>query len=1276
MPQAVGALVAAAAKLITTKVIVGIALASAAVALAVDVSLRGRLKSQSFKTDNDLRRESVVRSAIAPRNIVLGKTLVGGVLTYMNTGGESNKDMWMVIAHAGHRVNAIQDMWLYDAFVGAEHIDWNGSVTGGKYHINDESYAGFYRTLGESDQGTIAPLVQNFSDLGPNHRGRGVAFTASKLTLDKESENVFEAGAPQNLRALIEGTNEVYDPRLDTSPGANPTNTNYQVYTTNPILLAAWYATNTDVGAGRSFSKVDWQVIADEADYCDVMVPNSIEGGREKRFTCNGFLTTGDEHKDNIDAILSSCNGRRSVVSGKIHLRAGRFGIGSNLVTNGAFESNVDGWALGSSGAVQAVTTVPGNVYYFRAVVGDSTSASDSYQLAKSDNPDGSSPTDLSSVVSGYDKNLYLRFTATAAVSYICLNSTLAAADSFIWSDGKGLLEDTSGNTAAFDGVECYLVSDIGIDVDWLRGDIAVQTSIPKADRFNTARGFYVNRDEDYKKVEALEVTNTAFVSRDNGEKIYRSFEFPTTDHEDEAQRLLHKRIQQTDEPTIVRLPCNFKALSCAMHGYVRLTIEEMGWTDKIFRVINWKFNGTGDGVDLTVKEDSVLGYEDPDREDYSVRTPSGGVTVGLPEVPEPTSPTLTAMEGGLLVEWTNPRLSQYFDTVEVFAGPTSSFGAATKVDEKRGESHFIPLDNGEELYTFVRSRKGSEYSTEVATTPNNATAANALAAAAQTANYSQIIDDESYLIRLEGSLDFQTEDGGIILDESNNAVVNETTGDVAIVVSGVQSSIVTIGETIAGINTSLASIQTTLVDLTSGVSSVFVRPEKPVAGVDGIPDPIPEFSRWYDEDDDNKPHYWNGSDWVDLSDPRVATNEANIVTLQSSLTSAQSNISANSSAISTLDATVASNTSNIATISNQTTALESDLTKLEDENGDILSGEDDALFELELPGSIAAASSAATRALDARVIVAENSISSIASDVTVLQSSITAAETNITANANSTSALSSRVTANENSLSAQATSITSLNTSVGEHTSTLTAYGTSINGLRARWGFLVDINGRITGIEQSSTATESSMAIITDQFSLVDPDDDGNEQVPFLWQSGTLTVQNLTVNGSLVVNGSISTNKIASGAISAHSFVNEGSSVVVLSSNTTRDTVNSITIDTTDAIYCRITVSGLFSGYDKTGSDIVGTVEPRLRRGVSDIIQYRPTIDHVALSNINGAVSGRPAVTRENFVYLDQSPLSGSTTYTFEARQGAGSSPVDTELRCFAAIAIEIMKR
>jgi predicted nucleic acid-binding Zn-ribbon protein len=138
--------------------------------------------------------------------------------------------------------------------------------------------------------------------------------------------------------------------------------------------------------------------------------------------------------------------------------------------------------------------------------------------------------------------------------------------------------------------------------------------------------------------------------------------------------------------------------------------------------------------------------------------------------------------------------------------------------------------------------------------------------------------------------LQVEVESGDVLDLETGLDVDIQNLGDVAIFVS--DNSAFLSGR-VDAVNTSLTNLESTIVDLTSGVADIFVSPTEPVAGVGGVPDPIPDFSRWYDSDDDNEPYYWTGSAWLSLADPRIAANAASITSLQSSLNTTNSNLSA-----------------------------------------------------------------------------------------------------------------------------------------------------------------------------------------------------------------------------------------------------------------------------------------------------------------------------------------------------------------------------------------------
>ena len=57
------------------------------------------------------------RSAAAPQDFVYGEVRKGGVVTYYESSGTSNKYLHQIIVLAGHEVNSIGDIYIHDDIV-------------------------------------------------------------------------------------------------------------------------------------------------------------------------------------------------------------------------------------------------------------------------------------------------------------------------------------------------------------------------------------------------------------------------------------------------------------------------------------------------------------------------------------------------------------------------------------------------------------------------------------------------------------------------------------------------------------------------------------------------------------------------------------------------------------------------------------------------------------------------------------------------------------------------------------------------------------------------------------------------------------------------------------------------------------------------------------------------------------------------------------------------------------------------------------------------------
>lgn len=336
MPQTIAYIIWAYTPAFVTQA-VATAIANAIVAAAISYGVskyeQGQLK------DNQKRAplEVIARDTTQPQVLVYGHCFVGGLIGYINTnhpGTDQGHELHMLVVVAGHEVEDITDIYLDDTLLDAGgDLDWSSNaVVAGDYDPDsrtDKEAVKVWKYLGTSTQAAAAELIEHYpgdweTTSPSSHRLRGLAYVVFRFKLTTKSEKLWAGGPPQSIRIKVKGK-KVYDPRLDTSPGANPTNPSYIAWSDNSVLCAADYM--------RSFMNIDaarfdWSWIADQADVCDVLVPippAASPTNYEKRYTCNGALSLGETHGNNIQTILSSCMGRLSKVNGKWRITAGAY---------------------------------------------------------------------------------------------------------------------------------------------------------------------------------------------------------------------------------------------------------------------------------------------------------------------------------------------------------------------------------------------------------------------------------------------------------------------------------------------------------------------------------------------------------------------------------------------------------------------------------------------------------------------------------------------------------------------------------------------------------------------------------------------------------------------------------------------------------------------------------------------------------------------------------------------------------------------------------------
>lgn len=111
--------------------------------------------------------------------------------------------------------------------------------------------------------------------------------------------------------------------------GAVGAATDPQAWSSNPALLAGWYATlpRRVGGCGIPWSWIDWGSIVTAANICDELIAvRPLTGGSLtdiKRYECHTVLSTEASPLDNLDLILSAMAGSRAFTAGQYRFFAG-----------------------------------------------------------------------------------------------------------------------------------------------------------------------------------------------------------------------------------------------------------------------------------------------------------------------------------------------------------------------------------------------------------------------------------------------------------------------------------------------------------------------------------------------------------------------------------------------------------------------------------------------------------------------------------------------------------------------------------------------------------------------------------------------------------------------------------------------------------------------------------------------------------------------------------------------------------------------------------------
>jgi hypothetical protein len=146
-----------------------------------------------------------------------------------------------------------------------------------------------------------------------------------------------------------------------------------------------------------------------------------------------------------------------------------------------------------------------------------------------------------------------------------------------------------------------YTTPVLTLDEGDLRSGISLSTRHSRRNNFNTVKGTFRGPETDWQVTDYPSVSDTVFVTADNG--IINTLDFPLTftATSKTAQRLANIALRRNREQLTFSASFGLKAFQVQVGDFIQINNTRFGWTNKVFEVTSWTF-GLAEGLDLQVQ--------------------------------------------------------------------------------------------------------------------------------------------------------------------------------------------------------------------------------------------------------------------------------------------------------------------------------------------------------------------------------------------------------------------------------------------------------------------------------------------------------------------------------------------------------------------------------------------------------------------------------------------------------------------------------------------------
>lgn len=168
-----------------------------------------------------------------------------------------------------------------------------------------------------------------------------------------------------------------------------------------------------------------------------------------------------------------------------------------------------------------------------------------------------------------------------------------------------GLCAYSGGRLTMYAGT--YQVPTLSFTEKHLVGPLSVSTRISARDRVNTVKGVYTSEANQWQASDFPVISSATYVSEDNSIRYTRDVALPFTISASMAQRLAVIELRRARQEIIFSARFRLEAMQIRAGETVMISNTKLGWTNKVFEVMEWRFTTEGEppqlAVDMTLRE-------------------------------------------------------------------------------------------------------------------------------------------------------------------------------------------------------------------------------------------------------------------------------------------------------------------------------------------------------------------------------------------------------------------------------------------------------------------------------------------------------------------------------------------------------------------------------------------------------------------------------------------------------------------------------------------------